>query len=115
MSELDIEHYRHRLLAEREQLSETKATQHEEAATVELDQSRTGRLSRMDALLGQAMAQEQERRADQELRRIATALARCDSGDYGFCVECGEPIAPARLEADPAAELCIRCAEAREH
>jgi RNA polymerase-binding protein DksA len=46
-----------------------------------------------------------------ELASIERALARMDSGDYGTCARCEEPIAPARLRALPAADLCIRCAE----
>ncbi len=46
-----------------------------------------------------------------ELASVERALARMEAGTYGTCVSCGEPIAPARLRALPAAELCIRCAE----
>lgn len=46
-----------------------------------------------------------------EIRGIERALARMDAGKYGICARCGEAIAPARLRALPAAELCIRCAE----
>lgn len=46
-----------------------------------------------------------------EIAGIERALARMDSGQYGTCARCGEAIAPARLRALPAAELCIRCAE----
>jgi RNA polymerase-binding protein DksA len=46
-----------------------------------------------------------------ELAGIERALQRMDSGTYGICTRCGEPIAPARLQALPAAEHCIRCAE----
>ena len=52
---------------------------------VELDQSKVGRLSRMDALQDQAMAQEAERRRTSELQRIEAALERLKSGDYGYC------------------------------
>ena len=77
---------------------------------VELDQSKVGRLSRMDALQGQAMALESERRRTAELQRIEAALKRLDGSDYGYCVRCDEEIAPARLELDPAVATCIRCA-----
>ena len=77
---------------------------------VELDQSKVGRLSRMDALQGQAMALESERRRTAELQRIEAALSRLDGSDYGYCVRCDEKIAPARLELDPAVATCIRCA-----
>jgi len=81
---------------------------------VELDQTRQGRLSRMDAMQQQAMAAETARRRALELTRIAAALARIDSGDYGLCVRCDEGIAPRRLQVDPAATLCIRCADEAE-
>ncbi|MGI9419242.1 MAG: TraR/DksA family transcriptional regulator [Geminicoccaceae bacterium] len=82
----------------------------EDARPVELDQTRVGRLSRMDALQNQAMAQETERRRQQELDRIDAALRRLDDGSYGECAECGEPIAEKRLALDPSALLCIDCA-----
>lgn len=86
---------------------------HEASATVELDQSRVGRLSRMDALQAQAMSQEAERRRELELKQIEAALLRIKSDDYGYCIECGEPIAEARLRYNPATPLCIHCAERR--
>ena len=79
-------------------------------ATVSLDQQSVGRLSRMDALQRQAMAQAQGRRREAERRKIAAALARLDEGDYGYCTECGEEIAPARLRADPTVPTCLSCA-----
>jgi len=45
------------------------------------------------------------------LRRINTALARLESGDYGICQECGEPVSPRRLEVIPWAEFCVSCQE----
>jgi len=45
-----------------------------------------------------------------EIEQTRRALARLDSGSYGICANCGEAIAPARLDALPAAELCIGCA-----
>jgi DnaK suppressor protein len=44
------------------------------------------------------------------LQDIEDALARFDAGAYGACESCGEPIPDARLEAMPAARLCIACA-----
>jgi RNA polymerase-binding transcription factor DksA len=45
-----------------------------------------------------------------DVRQARRALDRIADGSYGKCRECGEPIAPARLEAMPAAERCARCA-----
>ena len=83
----------------------------EDGKPVELDQTRVGRLSRMDALQNQAMAKETERRRQQELVHIDEALSRLANGTYGDCLECDEPIAEKRLAFDPSARLCIDCAE----
>lgn len=105
---------RERLLDLRLELEETALSSAESRRPVELDQTRVGRLSRMDALQGQAMSQEIERRRNLELRRIDAALARVETGDYGYCVSCDEPIAPKRLALDPACPLCIACARKAE-
>ena len=46
--------------------------------------------------------------------RLAEALERLRSGDYGLCEECGEPIAPARLRAIPEVTTCVACQDAAE-
>jgi DnaK suppressor protein len=46
-----------------------------------------------------------------QLRLVEEALERIDSGDYGACLSCEEPIAPKRLRALPWARYCIRCQE----
>lgn len=77
---------------------------------VALDQQSVGRLSRMDAMQGQAMAQASERQRLAEIRRIDAALQRITAQTYGECLSCGEDIPQGRLDADPAASLCIACA-----
>lgn len=103
-----------RLREMREAVTSLGAVRREGSAVVELDQTRTGRLSRMDALQLQAMANAGRERAALELRRIDAALRRIEEGTYGECVVCAEPIAPARLQAQPAVTLCLACAEERE-
>jgi DnaK suppressor protein len=44
------------------------------------------------------------------LSEVEAAIARLEKGTYGNCERCGKPIAPARLEAKPAARRCIACA-----
>lgn len=102
------------LLARRAALLDSAPDEADTAASVELDQARVGRLSRMDALQGQALATAAKQRREVELARIDSALRRLDPGDYGVCVRCEEEIAAARLRADPAAPLCIACARAAE-
>ena len=48
----------------------------------------------------------------QELRLVDEALDRLDSGDYGVCLCCEQPIAPKRLKAVSWARHCVRCEEA---
>ena len=85
------------------------------AETVELDQARVGRLSRMDALQEQAMSQERLRRRDNELAAIAAALTRIALDEYGDCTECGNVIAEKRLEFIPSVALCVQCASDLEN
>ncbi|PXX99952.1 TraR/DksA family transcriptional regulator [Halomonas sp. LBP4] len=109
--ELAMEAVRERLLAMRAELLEESESSREARDTVTLDQTSVGRLSRMDALQGQAMAKAEEERRQLALRRITTSLARIDRGEYGECIGCGEWIATKRLEWDPLVLKCIDCAE----
>jgi DnaK suppressor protein len=47
-----------------------------------------------------------------QLRLIEEALDRLNSGDYGICLSCEEPIPPKRLRALSWARYCVRCQEA---
>jgi DnaK suppressor protein len=98
------------LIARREELEQLSQNSAEARETVTLDQASVGRLSRMDAIQQQAMAQATERQRAVEISRIENALKRLDEDEYGFCVECGEDISIKRLEIDPAATHCIKCA-----
>lgn len=81
---------------------------------VTLDQTRVGRLSRMDALASQALAQAAQRRRGGTLKALEAALARLASGQFGYCLSCDEPIALARLWHNPAVTLCLSCAAEAE-
>lgn len=50
----------------------------------------------------------------QELHRIDGALRRLKDGTYGACVDCGQEIPKARLEAEPTALRCINCQDIYE-
>ena len=107
---IDVPGIKVRLLEIRGELVDISKTSAESRQPVELDQSRVGRISRMDAMQGQAMAVESERRRGVEIIRIDAALARIDVGDYGYCVVCEDDIEIKRLMFDPAAPTCITCA-----
>jgi len=48
------------------------------------------------------------------LKKIEQAIARIDSGDYGYCDEIGEPIGVGRLMARPTASLSLEAQQRRE-
>jgi DnaK suppressor protein len=108
--ELDTEWFRRKLEERREELHELQAISEESRGPVSLDQTSVGRLSRMDAMQGQAMALATQRQREQELQRIAAALERLEDGSFGYCLGCGEEIAEKRLRFDPSIATCIRCA-----
>jgi len=108
------EKWRDRLLALRAELESIAETGDESTAVVELDQSKVGRLSRMDAMQAQAMAQASSNRRQTMLSKITAALKRVDEGDFGLCRECEQLINPRRLEFDPTAIYCIECASKEE-
>ena len=108
-NQLDI--FRQALISLRDEIEQLVTENKEAAGVVALDQSKVGRLSRMDALQAQQMAQEMARRRQIQLQKIDTALRRMDAGEYGYCLACDEEIALARLEFDPASTRCINCAD----
>ena len=55
-----------------------------------------------------------EGNARESLLAIERALERVADGTYGVCTRCGKAIAQERLEAVPAADLCIACKEREE-
>ncbi len=79
------------------------------AKPVRLDQQSVGRLSRMDALQNQGMAQRLQARDGERLTRLLEALDRLDAGELGVCANCGEEIAYGRLEVFPETEVCGGC------
>jgi len=98
------------LVTERLERLEASAPENDERAPVTLDQQSIGRLSRMDAMQRQAMAQETARRRDAEIARLRAALLRVDDEEFGYCAECGDEIPERRLEVDPTATRCVACA-----
>jgi DnaK suppressor protein len=108
---IDVEAARRELLLELGELDNLDRLSAEGQKTVELDQTSVGRLSRIDALQRQALAQESRRRRANRRRRIQEALERIERGQFGFCEECDEPIPAKRLEIDWTARLCVRCAK----
>ncbi|WP_372605272.1 TraR/DksA family transcriptional regulator [Actibacterium sp.] len=111
MTPAEIAAYRTELQHMLQDLDTEKSLGAEATRTVTLDQQSVGRLSRMDAMQQQAMARAQQIRRDTTAARIRAALARIDADEFGYCVECGDDIAPARLHFDPTTPTCIGCAK----
>lgn len=104
-----IEAFKERLQSELDATIRLINESREYRAPVELDQQSVGRLSRMDAMQQQAMAQDITRRRQYRKIAIERALSRIRDGEFGYCAGCGEPIAVRRLEIDPTFEACVRC------
>jgi len=103
-----------RLHALRDEILAKKDSAADDSSPVELDQSRVGRLSRMDAMQQQAMSQALDRRRDTQLKRIEGAFIRLEKGTYGDCVRCKNAIDAKRMDFDPTAFFCVECAERAE-
>ncbi len=106
-----LEQIKQKLQLQKNELVELEASYEETSQPVELDQSKVGRLSRMDAMQGQQLALEAARRRQLQLKNIEAAFRRLESGEYGYCLDCGEEIDSRRLDFDPSNALCIGCAE----
>jgi len=98
-------------LGEKEALTAENTATVKNRGTVTLDQQSVGRLSRMDALQQQAMAQATQRRRDSRSLRIDAALKRMAIDEFGYCQDCGEPISKKRLDLDPTVPVCLSCAK----
>ncbi len=56
-----------------------------------------------------------DERTREQIVLIKQALKRMDDDEWQYCIECGEKIPAARLQALPTTIFCVTCAEAREH
>jgi len=71
-----------------------------------------GRISRMDNIVNQSVAEAQLSKAKVRLVRLQEALKRVDGDeDFGLCMDCGDPIPMARLKAMPETAMCVECAD----
>lgn len=108
-----IEELRTILSELRDELETTLEGAAEGSRPVSLDQP-IGRVSRVDALQQQEMAQANRRNVEIRLAQVRQALSALDSGDYGYCRKCEEPIAYERLRSRPEAPFCVQCQRGSE-
>lgn len=114
LEQRQIDELRGILEARRRELETQLESGTEAARPVTLDQQSVGRVSRIDAIQQQQMAIASQQQSANVSKRIDLALQRIDDGEYGYCLQCGEPIAFARLQAQPFANLCLDCQSASE-
>ncbi len=111
MNQEQLDRLRRRLLESRRELETLEEISSSSSDPVALDQTAVGRLSRMDAIQMQQMALDARGRRKRQLAAIHRALRLMESGDYGFCDDCGEEIDIRRLEYEPGSLYCIHCAD----
>jgi len=110
----DLSEFRRRITDELTRTDESIARATASADTVMLDPASVGRLSRMDALQQQAMAQAMVSRLSLRRRGLLAAMQRVEAGTFGRCCQCEAEIDPERLELDPMVVFCSECMDARE-
>jgi DnaK suppressor protein len=110
MDDPTIQQFRERLEVMEAELRQSVEGRSDATAPVQVDTS-IGRLSRMDAMQSQQMALALKARQQQALSRVCNALQAVANGTYGQCRRCKGPIAIERLEAQPDAVICVKCAE----
>lgn len=106
----NFKQYKTILLAQKAEIEGALSQAADSTQPVALDQTVQGRVSRIDAIQQQEMAKAGQRRREDQLKLIDSALARIESGDFGYCIACDDEIPQARLDLDPATLKCIKCA-----
>lgn len=109
LSKHQIRGLQQELLKSKDALADQINLSAEATGVVILDQTAVGRVSRIDAMQQQSMAISTKAKAVTKLKKVAEALIAIKNGDYGYCRRCDEPIASARLAAQPEANLCLLC------
>jgi DnaK suppressor protein len=112
MSDEQLEHFRHILLAWKRELMEevdrTVLHMKDDAANFPDPNDRATQESEFGLEL---RTRDRERKL---LKKIDSALQRIDDRSYGYCEETGDEIGLRRLEARPVATLCVEAQERRE-
>ncbi|MHB1240554.1 MAG: RNA polymerase-binding protein DksA [Gammaproteobacteria bacterium] len=107
MSDPQSAHFRAILIAwKHELLQETERTVHhmqDEAANFP---DPNDRATQEEEFSLELRTRDRERKL---VKKIHEALARLETGEYGYCEACGVEIGIRRLEARPTATLCIDC------
>lgn len=108
-----VEEFRDRLRQMRHEVFRTASTTDEELATLEVHQpgAPVEDVAREEVVTILSRLGEREKR---QLEEIHAAQARLETGAFGVCDECGQPIPLARLRAMPATRYCVTCQAEQE-
>ncbi len=111
MGHRDLHSIKEKLSARKRQLEEEIIALHTEKFSDDQvqDAGDQALVSTMEALRSSLQDKELE-----EYTRILNALEKIDTGEYGTCVDCGQPISEKRLTVYPNATRCLACQEALE-
>jgi DnaK suppressor protein len=114
---MNTDRYRDILLDERERVSASIQGLHEEGSLEDETEEETYDNHIADsatATLNREIDYTLEENSGHVLRAIDEALVRIESGTFGSCGRCGQPIAEDRLDAIPYANRCIDCKHLEE-
>jgi RNA polymerase-binding protein DksA len=119
-TQIDTEHFRQKLLEERQRVADAIAYLHEENPGSIEDETQEG--GGVDNHLADTATVTVDREIDYTLEEnsehvlfeIDAALKRLDEGAFGVCASCGKRIEEERLEFLPYATLCIDCKRRQE-
>ena len=110
MQKSELEYFKSILISRKEQIEKNLSGVHEEITELqgqELNDEGDHAAANSDSLVESAIISQQQK----ELEEINNALMKIESGDYGICEMCEDPIGFQRLKVKPHAVYCIDCRE----
>lgn len=113
MKKKELERFKERLAEEKSRLLNNSEKSKHEDMTLSVDDL-ADEVDLASSELNQSMALRLRDRERLLLHKIEVALSKIETGTFGICDGCEEPIEMKRLEARPVANLCIQCKETQE-
>ena len=111
MNEVQLRYFKNKLIAMRDEMLENARETGEHLKENEVFAYPNDRATVEEENLLEQRVRDRERKL---LKKINASLARIEEGEYGYCLETGEPIGLPRLLARPTAELSIEAQEKHE-
>jgi DnaK suppressor protein len=111
MNDVQLAYFKNKLLLMREEILENARETGEHLKENEVFADPNDRATVEEENMLEQRVRDRERKL---LKKINASLQRIEGGEYGFCLETGEPIGLPRLLARPTAELSIEAQEKHE-